>query len=416
MRQIDRRTCLTLLGGGGLMLGARAGFTEPAPGITDTSIKLGTSASISGPAAAVGMVTSGIELKFKAVNADGGVRMGDGKTRQIDFVIADDAGEPPRTVANTRRLAEQSDVFAFVGVPGTAQNQAIRQYINQRQIPSIFVYASVYEFGDETRNPWIIGSMPSFTTEAAIYAEYLKQVKPEAKVAALYINTDFGENFMAGFRAGIVGTKITIVGTQTCGAADPTVDTQMTNLKASGADTLLIATAPKQGTQAIRFAGESEWKPLTMITFAASSKVSLAPAGVQNMQGIITGQFMKPIESPAYAQDPGVKAYDADYDRFKPRFERGDTLGQMGYTIGEAAVHVLQAMKEPTRQAMMDAARNMDGVRASLLLPGIAMTTKAGVDGFPIESMQLFQFKGDNYQPIGPVISYEGRTPRIEMK
>jgi ABC-type branched-subunit amino acid transport system substrate-binding protein len=416
MLQIDRRSCLPLLAAGCLVLVAPAGFAESAPGITDTSIKLGTSASISGPAAAVGMVTAGIELKFKAVNADGGVTMGDGKTRKIDFVIADDAGEPPRTVANTRRLAEQSGVFAFVGVPGTAQNQAIRQYINQRQIPNIFVYASVYEFGDEARNPWVITGMPSFTTEAAIYAEYLKQVRPEAKVSALYINTDFGANFMAGFKAGIAGSKITIVGTQACGAADPTVDTQMTNLKASGADTLLIATAPKQGTQAIRFAGESGWKPLTMITFAASSKVSLAPAGLQNMQGIITGQFLKPIESPAYAQDPGVKAYDADYDRFKPRFQRGDTLGQMGYTIGEATIHVLQTMKQPTRQAMMDAARNMDGVTASLLLPGITMTTKAGVDGFPIESMQLFRFTGDNYQPIGSVISYEGRTPRIGTK
>jgi branched-chain amino acid transport system substrate-binding protein len=416
VHQIDRRS-LPLLAAGWVVLGTRAGFAaEAAPGITDTSIKLGTSASISGPAAAVGMVTAGIELKFAAINADGGVEMGDGKTRKIDFVIADDAGEPPRTVANTRRLAEQSDVFAFVGVPGTAQNQAVRQYINQRQIPSIFVYASVYEFGDEARNPWIIGIMPSFTTEAAIYAEYLKQVRPEAKVAALYINTDFGENFMAGFRSGIAGSKITIVGTQTCGAADPTVDTQMTNLKASGADTLLIATAPKQGTQAVRFAGESEWKPLTMITFAASSKVSLAPAGVQNMQGIITGQFLKPIESATYAQDPGVKAYEADYDRFKPRFERGDTLGQMGYTIGEATIHVLRTMKEPTRQAMMDTARNMAGVGASLLLPGIKMTTKSGVDGFPIESMQLFRFNGDNYEPIGSVISYEGRTPKIELK
>jgi ABC-type branched-subunit amino acid transport system substrate-binding protein len=416
MRQIDRRTCLPLLAAGCLMLGAPAGFAEQAPGITDTSITLGTSASISGPAAAVGMVTAGIELKFSSVNADGGVKMGDGKTRKIDFVIADDAGEPPRTVANTRRLVEQSGVFGFVGLPGTAQNQAIRQYINQRKIPNILVYASVYEFGDEARNPWIITGMPSFTTEAAIYAEYLKQVRPEAKVSALYINTDFGANFMAGFKAGIAGSKITIVETQACGAADPTVDTQMTNLKASGADTLLIAAAPKQGTQAIRFAGESGWKPLTMITFAASSKVSLAPAGVQNMQGIITGQFMKPIESPTYAQDTGVKAYDADYDRFKPRFQRGDALGQMGYTIGEAAIHVLQAMQQPTRQAMMDAVRNMDDVTGSLLLPGITMRTKAGVDGFPIESMQLFQFTGDNYQPIGPVISYEGRTPKIETK
>ncbi len=133
--------------------------------------------------------------------------MGDRKTRKIDFVVADDAGEPPRTAANTRRLAEQSAVFAFVGVPGTAQNQAVRQFINQHEIPSIFVYASVYEFGDGARNPWIISIMPSFTTEAAIYAEYVNQVRREAKVAALYINTGFGENFMAGFRGGIAGSR-----------------------------------------------------------------------------------------------------------------------------------------------------------------------------------------------------------------
>ncbi|TCT05460.1 ABC transporter substrate-binding protein [Aquabacter spiritensis] len=394
------------------MLAAQPALAQ-SPGVTDTSIKLGTIAPITGNTPAVGMLGDGMDLKFKAVNAAGGVKMGDGKTRTIEFIVTDDANEPPRALTNTRRMVEQNQIFALVGVVGTLQNQAIRSYITQRKVPSLFVYSGVYEFGMETQNPMSTSLVPSFTTESAIYAEYLKQKKPNAKVAILYLNTDFGQNFVAGFKAAINGSNITLVDAQPHNYSDPTVDTQLTNLKASGADTLLIATVPKPAAQAVRFAAESGWKPLTMITYAASSPIALRPAGVENLQGVITGQFMKPIESDAYANDAGVKSYLADYERFKPRFNKGDTLGQMGYTIAEGVVMVLQNMKEPTREAFLDTARHMAGIELSLLLPGIKLTSNGTADPFPIEAMQLFVFKGEGYVPETGVIAYEGKTPKL---
>jgi branched-chain amino acid transport system substrate-binding protein len=403
---------------GGLLFTAALAVSPVAaqsPGITDTSIKLGTQAPMSGVVAMIGMVAEGQKLKFDAVNAAGGVKMGDGKTRQVELVIMDDANEPPRTVTNARRMAEQNKVFAFVGAVGTPQNQAIKAYTTQNKIPNIFIYSGIYEWGDQKQNPWGIGMVPSFTTEAAIYAKYLEEHKPNAKVAMLYLNTDFGNNFLEGFKAAIKGTKIELVAAQSNANTDPTVDTQLTNLKASGADTLIIATAGKAAAQAIRFAAESGWKPTVFVTYAASSVISLKAAGLENSRGVLTGQFVKPVGSPNFDNDPGVKQYLADYEKFKPRFDKHDSLAQMGYLMADAAVKVLEQMKAPTREAMMEASRNMNKVELGLLYPGITMTTKAGVDNFPIEAMQLFQFNGEAYEPIGKLIDYEGRTPRLEQ-
>ena len=381
-------------------------------GITDTTVKLGTQAPMSGVVAMIGMVAEGQKLKYDAVNAAGGVKMGDGKTRKIELVIGDDANEPPRTVTNARRMAEQNKVFAFVGSVGTPQNQAIKPYLAEHRIPNIFIYSGIYEFGDQTKNPWGIGMVPSFTTEAAIYARYLQEHKPDAKVGILYINTDFGTNFVDGFKVAIKDSKIQLVSTQANANTDPTVDTQMTNLRAAGADTLLVANAGKPAAQAIKFATESGWKPLTFVTYAASSIITLKAAGLENAKGVITGQFVKPVGAPAFADDAGVKAYLADYEKFKPRFNQNDTLGQMGYTIADAVVKLLESMKEPTRDAMLAAARSMKNVELGLLYPGIKMNTGPG-DQFPIEAMQLFQFNGEAYEPVGKVIDYEGKTPKL---
>ncbi|MDP3669088.1 MAG: ABC transporter substrate-binding protein [Telluria sp.] len=381
-----------------------------APGLTDTSIKIGVSAPMSGATAALGAIASGIELKVKAVNAAGGVKMADGKTRKIELVILDDAFEPQRTLTNVRKMVEGSGVFAVVGTAGTQQSQVLKPYLSQHSVPNLFVYSAVYEWGDETANPWTIGLVPSFSTEAAIYAQYLKGAKPSAKVGLLYVNTDMGLNFQAGFKSAIAGSNISVVATQPTTPTDPTVDTQLNTLKASGADTLLIVTQPKQGAQAIRFAKESGWNPITIVSYAASSMPALKAAGFENAKGIHTAQFLKPITS--YPTDAGVLRYLGDYQKYEPRFDKGDNLGQVGYTTGEALVQVLQSMKQPTRRALMDAARNMSAVDLSLLLPGISLTTKAGNDSFPIESLSLFQFNGQDYGSGSRVISFEGKTPK----
>jgi len=381
-------------------------------GITDDTVKVGVSGPMSGPVAALGAVALGIELKAKAVNAAGGVKMADGKTRKIQLVIYDDSIEPQRTMTNVRKLVEQDQVFALVGIAGTNNNQMIRAYTNQNKVPNLFLYSAVYEFGDEQKNPWNMALVPSFTTEAAVYAEYLKRTKPDAKVGLLYTTLEGGLNFLAGFKTAIAGSKVQLVSAQGSAGTDPTVDTQMTNLRASGADTLIIADQPRHAALAVKYAAESGWAPKTIVYYAASSVSSLRPAGLENVKGVLTAQFVKPVDSPEFSVDPGVQRYLADHDRFKPKFDKWDSLGQMGHLTGEALVWTLQNMKSLSREAAMEAARSMSAVKLDLLFPGVTLTTKKGQDGFAVESMQLFEFDGFRYKPVGNLVQYEGKTPR----
>lgn len=379
-------------------------------GITDTTIKIGVSAPLTGPVAAVGAMSEGIKVRVAAANAAGGVKMGDGKTRTIELVVQDDAIDPQRTLTNVRKMVEQGEVFSLVGISGTPNNQAIGRYVEQNKVPNLFMYSGVQELPESLT--WTIGLVPSFTTEAAAFAEHLKANKPDAKVAMLFLNTETGLTFKAGFMQAIKGSRVRLVAEQPVTPVDPTIDTQMSNLKASGADTLVIIAPPRQGAQAVRVAAESGWNPTTMLSYIASSVAALKPAGLANAKGLITSQFVKPVDAPAYAADAGVRRYLADHASAKPRFDKTDTQGQIGYVTGEALLHVLETMKQPTRQAMLDAARNMNKAQLGMLLPGITLTTKGDTDVYPVETLQLMRFDGENYQPLGGLVSFEGRTPK----
>ncbi|SFV11554.1 ABC transporter substrate-binding protein [Pseudoduganella namucuonensis] len=380
-----------------------------AQGITDTAVKIGVSGALTGPVAAVGAVVEGIRVRVAAVNAAGGVKMGDGKTRSIELVVQDDALDPQRTMTNVRKLVEQSGVFALAGIAGTPNNQAIGRYLDQRKVPNLFMYSGVHELADG--RAWLIGLVPSFTTEAAVFADYLKKNKPDAKLALLYVNTETGQTFQAGLRTAIQGSKLQIVAAQAVTSADPTIDTQLSTLKASGADTLVVVAAPKQSAQAVRFAAESGWRPVTMLSYIGASPSSLKPAGLANAKGVITSAFAKPVT--AASTDPAVRQYLADHAAAKARFDTGDSMGQIGYITGEALIRTLEAVKQPTRQALIDAAQNMNQVGVGLLLPGVTLTTKRDSgDIYPIESLQLFRFDGEQYQALGGLVSFEGRTPR----
>lgn len=406
--EFSRRCIGLLIAAASLWAGSASAAGEA--GITDTSIKIGVSAPLTGPVAAVGAVSEGIKLRIAAANAAGGVTMGDGKTRKIELVIQDDALDPQRTMTNVRKLVEREEVFALAGISGTPNNQAIGRYLDQRSVPNLFIYSGVHEF--TTGQAWMIGLVPSFTTEAAVFADYLKTNKPEAKIALLYVNTETGQTFQSGLRSAISGSKVQIVSAQAVTSADPTIDTQLSTLKASGADTLVVITAPRQGAQAVRFAAESGWNPTTMVSYAASSIPSLKPAGLANAKGVITSQFTKPVDAPAYAADAAVRKYLADYEAARPRFDKGDTMGQVGYLSGDALIRVLELMKQPTRKTMMDTVRNLNKVSLGLLLPGITLTTQGAADIYPVESLELFRFDGEKYQPLGGVVSFEGRTPK----
>ncbi len=392
-----------------MLITAPARAEEPSAGITDDTVKIGISGPLTGPVAALGAIADGVRTRTDPINAAGGVKMADGKTRKIELLVEDDGLDPQRTLTNVRKLVEREEVLAVVATAGTPNNQAIGRYVTQRGIPNLFMYSGVHELAGPE---WEIGFVPSFTTEAATFAKYLLDNNPQAKVALLYLNTETGQTFQAALESAISDSGVTIVAAQPVTSADPTVETQLSTLKASGADTLVVITGPKQGAEAVRFATESGWKPTTLISNIAASIASLKPAGLENAKGVITSQFLKQVNASMPGDDVGVKRYLADHAAAQSKFSTEDALGQSGYAIGDALVKVLESMKAPTREAMMETARNLDHAQLDLLLPGITLTTKTGEDVYPIESLQLFQFDGAAYQPMGDVISFEGKTPR----
>ena len=390
-----------------LAVGASSATAAETPGITDTIVKIGITGPLTGPVAVVGAVAEGIRARVEAANAKGGVKMSDGKTRKIELVIKDDMLDPQRTLANVREMVEQDKVFALVGTAATPNNVAIGRYIEQRKVPNVFMYSGVHKLNALHEE---IGFVPAFSTEATSFATYLKDNKPSAKVAILYLNTETGETFMKAFDKAIEGSGVKVVDRQPVTSQDPTVETQLTALKASGADTLVIIAAPQQGGEAIRFQAESGWKPLTLVTNLSSAYPILQAVGLDNAKGIITSNFLKPIVSPEKSGDAGIDQYLDDIAAAKVNFVFANTIGQVGYATGDALVKALEEMKKPTRAALLETVFNIQKWDNPLLLDGIKLNTKAGADIFPIEALQLYQFDGQKYVPVGKLLDFEGKT------
>lgn len=399
--------CTMQLAAAGLLVASHASAAEPSPGITDDTIKVGVTGPLTGPVAVVGGVAEGIRARVEQANAEGGVKMGDGKTRKIELVTEDDGLDPQRTLANVRKMVEKDKVFALVGTAATPNNLAIGRYITQKKVPNVFMYSGVISLNAPE---WEVGFVPSFSTEADAFAEYLAMNKPGAKVAFLYLNTETGQTFMKAFDRAIEGSAIRVVERQPVTSQDPTVETQLNTLKASGADTLVIIAAPRQGGEAIRFQSESGWKPLTLVTNLSSSYPVLQSVGLENAKGIITSDFLKPIISDQKSSDEGINRYLDAIKSAKVNFVFANTIGQTGYSIGDLLIQSLEKLNEPTREELMKVVHNMDGWQSPLLFDGIKVTTKEGSDVFPIEALQLYQFDGQQYNPVGGVLHFEGDT------
>ena len=401
------KSCTMQLAVAALLTASQAHAADTSPGITDDTVKIGVTGPLTGPVAVVGAVAEGIRARIEQVNAQGGVKMADGKTRKIELIIKDDGLDPQRTLANVRKMVEQDEVFALVGTAATPNNLAIGRYITQKKVPNIFMYSGVHALNAPD---WEIGFVPSFATEADSFAEYLKVNKPDAKVAFLYLNTETGEIFMKAFDHSIEGTAIKVIDRQPVTSQDPTVETQLSALKASGADTLVIIAAPRQGGEAIRFQAESGWKPLTLVTNLSSAYPILQSVGLENAKGIITSDFLKPVFSDKKTGDQGIDQYLDAAAAAKVNFNIANTIGQTGYAIGDALVQALAKIKEPTREELMKVVHNIDGWQNPLLPNDIKVTTKEGSDIYPIEALQLYQFDGQKYVPLGGILDFEGET------
>jgi branched-chain amino acid transport system substrate-binding protein len=369
-------------------------------GITDTTMKLGGIYPLSGPASAYGDIPKGIKAYFDYVNAEQGGVAG----RKVEFIVRDDGYQPPKAVEEARRLVEQEQVFALFQTLGTPSTTATWDYTNQRKVPQVFVATGASQWGTDTEHPWTIGWQPNYVSEARVYAAYLKKEKPDAKVAVLYQNDDFGEDLLGGFKRAIEGTGITIVAEQSYEVTDPSIDPQMRNLAESGADVFLNVTTPKFGSQALAAdAKNTKWNPLHIVNNVAASVTVLKPVGFENVQGVVSSAYYKDPNDPQWADDAEMKLYKEKMAQYAPGADPNIPYHTFGWAVASSFHKAMEAAACKTREGLMESVRNLNNVEVPMLLPGITLQTSAD-DAFPIESMQLMRFKGERWELFGEVI------------
>jgi branched-chain amino acid transport system substrate-binding protein len=368
------------------------------PGVTATEVKIGNTNPYSGPASAYGTIGKAIGAYFKKVNDDGGVN-----GRKINYITYDDNYSPPKTVEMVRKLIEQDQVAALFQTLGTPTNSAIHKYMNQQKVPHLFVATGATKWNDPKNYPWTMGWQPNYQTEGRIYAQYIMKNFPDAKIGILYQNDDYGKDYRKGLHDGLGdAAKKLIVMEQTYEVTDPTIDSQIVNLKNSGANVFFNVTIPKFAVQAIKKAHDIGWKPAHFLNNVSSSLASvLKPAGVDASKGLITSLYMKEITDPQWQKDKGYLDWVAWMKKYYPEGALDDQFNAFGYTVAQAMVHVLkQAGSDLSRENIMKQAASLKNVEFPLLLPGIKVNTSA-TDHAPIEQEQLAKFDGERWVLFG---------------
>ncbi len=371
------------------------------PGVTDKEIKIGNIMPYSGPASSYGTIGRGISAYFKKFNEEGGIN-----GRKINIISYDDGYSPPRAVEQARRLVEQDRVLFIFQSLGTASNSAIWKYMSDKQVPQLFVASGATKWGDPTGHPWTMGWQPTYQTEAHIYAEYLLKNRPAAKIAVLYQNDDFGKDYLKGLRDGL-GTAAAkmIIAEQSYEVSDPTVDSQMVNLKNSGADVFLNISTPKFALQAIKKAADLGWKPLQILTNVATSLATvMTPAGTDASKGIISAFYLKDYDDPQWKDDPATRDWLAWMKKYYPDGNLHEQFNIYAYCVSQTLVQVLkQAGNNLSRANVMKQAANLKDLTLPMLLPGIKINTGPN-DFFPIEQERLARFDGERWVLFGELI------------
>jgi len=390
----------------GMTTGAVAAEKQYGPGVTDTEIKIGNIMPYSGPASAYGTMGKAEAAYFAMINDQGGIN-----GRKINFISRDDAYSPPKTVEVAHQLVEQDQVLLLFGAIGTPGNLAIRDYINEKMVPQLFVVSGASQFNDPKHYPWTMGFNASYRVEGRIYARYILENAPNAKIAVLYQNDDFGKDYLTGLRAGL-GDKADkmIVATQTYQISDATVDPQIVALQGSGANVLLTAATPKFVTQTISKVYDIGWKPMHFIVNpSAGVKAVFEPAGLEKAIGIISATYTKGSD-PRWQGTPEYKEYAAWMEKYNPSGNPADVFNVTSYTAAQAMVYVLkQCGDNLTRENVMKQAANIRDLKLPMLLPGITVSTSP-TDFAPIKQMQLMKFNGKTMELFGEVISGAGEV------
>jgi branched-chain amino acid transport system substrate-binding protein len=375
------------------------------PGASDREIKIGNTNPYSGPASAYGTIGKTIAAYFRMVNEEQGGING----RKVNFISYDDGYSPPKTVEMARKLVEQDQVLFLFQTLGTPSNTAIHKYMNMRKVPQLHVATGATKWNDPKNFPWTMGWQPNYQDEAKIYVRYLLKEKPNAKIGILYQNDDYGKDYLKGIKDGLgAKAKSMIVAEVSYEVADPTVDSQIVQLQASGADVFFNITTPKFAAQAIRKAYDIGWKPLHFLNNVSTQVGSvLKPAGLEKSAGLISTAYIKDPTDKQWANDAGIKKWEGFMKKYYPDGSLIDNSNVYGYTVAATLHQVLkQCGDNLTRENVMRQAASMKGFTVDTLLPGVTINT--GVQDYaPIQSVQLMRFNGSQWERFGEILSSE---------
>jgi branched-chain amino acid transport system substrate-binding protein len=373
-------------------------------GASDHEIKIGNILAYSGPVSSLGVIGRLEAAYFRKINDDGGIN-----GRKIDFVSYDDGYSPPKTVEQARKLVESDEVLFVFNPAGTPTNAAIQKYMNSKKVPQLFVGSGATRWNDPSGFPWTMGWQPSYQAEGSIFARYILVQKPDAKIAVLYQNDDLGKDYLKGLKDGLGSKASMIILEESYETSEPTIDSHIVKMKASGADVLVSIALPKVAAQSIRKVSEIGWKPMFILSsIGASIGAVIRPAGFENAQGIVSTVYLKDPSDPRWAADEARQRFDAFIAKYAPEADKNDFFVVYAYAVSQAVVKVLeQCGNNLTRANVMQQASNLRDFKPDMLLPGIAVNTSP-TDFAPIKDMLTVRLQGERWVTFGDVMSSSG--------
>ena len=401
----NRRSVVGGLAAAAVLSGTRVAYAQKKydDGATDKEIKIGHTNPYSGPASSYGIIGKGEEAYWKSVNDRGGIN-----GRMIKFVTLDDGYSPPKTVEMVRQLVEQDKVLCTFNTLGTPTNTAIHKYMNQKKVPMLFVATGASKWGKPKEFPWTMGYQPDYHTEGVIYAKHVLANVKDPKVGVLMQNDDYGKDYWEGFKEGMGKEAGRIVKHVTYEVTDPTVDSQVIQLKDSGANVFFNISTPKFAAQSIRKAADIGWKPAHYLNNVSASVASvMKPAGFENSQDIITAAYLKDPTDKQWENDAEMKAWREWMTKYMPGANQADANYIFAFSVAFLMEQTLKKCGDLlTRENVMKQAANHQKLRVPLLLPGITVSTSP-TDFYPVQSVQLQRFKGETWELFGDIMSAE---------
>jgi len=382
-------------------------------GASDTEIKIGQTMPYSGPASSFAMIGRIEGAYFEMLNKERGGING----RKIKFISLDDAYSPPKTVEQTRKLIEDDEVFAIASSLGSPTSLAVSKYLNAKKIPQILAMASSSRLDDPVNLPWTTTFYSSAIVEARIQADYILRTKPDARIAVIFQDDDFGRPYVSGLKSALGSKASMIIAEAGHNITDPTIDSQMVNLKTSGADLVFIATTPRFAAQAIRNIHELAWNP-TKIVVTASSQIEtvLKPAGLEASKDLVTAHWIKQSDDPAWRDDPAMKEFYAFFKQWMPGADVNYGSATYAYSTAQMIEELLRRCgDELTRENLIKQATNVKDFQLPLFIPGVKVNVSP-TSRIGWRQSRLFKFDGNNWIPFSDIITIPENDTKGDTK